>query len=335
MTTEQKVCQLFFVTPESIASMPTATKVSARLRATLQRFPVGGLILFADHCKSESQVRRLTSDLQACASGGVGFFIGTDEEGGGVSRAINKLGLRKAPSPSDLTDADSAFAAASLIGEQLAALGFNLDFAPVADVRTDLDDTEINARSFGYDAAHVAQMTAAFVRGLTDTGVISVLKHFPGHGSAVGNSHTGKAVSTRTADQWRACEWLPFQAGVAANAEVVLVSHLTAAVVDHASPACLSRVIVTELLRGELGFDGVVITDGLRMDAISKSYASGEACVLALEAGVDMLLLPKNFSNAYDGVIGALENGRLTVERIDESVRRILRLKASHGLLVE
>ena len=335
MTLDEKICQLFFLTPESFSRLSLVTKPSNALASALKKTPVGGVIFFSDHFVSVAQTQRLCAFIQQNASNGVLFFLGTDEEGGGVSRAINKLGLQKAPSFSDITDASAAYNAGSLIGSQLTMLGLNFDFAPVADVRTDLDDVEITARSFGYDATQVAELTGSFTQGLTNRGIIATLKHFPGHGSAVGNSHDGKSVSTRTVKQWRSCEWLPFRSGLDAGAEVVLLSHQVAAVVDHAFPASLSPIIVTGLLRGELGFDGVVITDGLRMDAISDNYSSGEACVLALEAGADMLLLPKNFSNALEGVRNAVQSGRITEARIDESVRRILTLKDRHGLLEE
>lgn len=254
-----------------------------------------------------------------------------------MARVSKKLRLKNpVPAMSEVAadgDPQAAYEAGAKIGAYLSGYGFTLDFAPVADVRFDVKNAEITDRSFGRDAPAVADMTASFVRGLQDEGVLAVLKHFPGHGSASGNSHTGMAVSDRTADEWRACEWLPFRAGIDAGARIVMISHQVARQVDAGSPASLSRTVVTEMLRGELGFDGVVITDALRMQAVSDSYGSGEACVRALEAGCDMLLLPKNFTNGYNGVMEAVEEGRLTEERIDQSVLRILTLKAQRGLI--
>lgn len=341
MTAEQKVCQLFFVRPEDFARIERVIDGSARLKSAFKRFPVGGVILFPENIKSGARLTALTGDMQRYATeqSGIGVLIAVDEEGGGVARVANKLGLdEKTPALADIGatgDAKKAYEAGVAIGEYLARYGFNLDFAPVADVRADVDNAEITSRSFGYDAGLVSDMTADFVSGLQKQGVMATLKHFPGHGAASGNTHTGGAVSARTLDIWRGCDWLPFVSGIEAGARVVLMSHQTAAAVDGDNPASLSYRIVTELLRGELQFDGVVITDALRMKAIADRYGSGKACVMALKAGCDMLLIPKNFSNGYKGVIEALKSGEVTPERIDESVRRILMLKYDMGLLGE
>ena len=148
-------------------------------------------------------------------------------------------------------------------------------------------------------------------------------------------SLTTRASSLKTADEWRDCDFLPFRAAIAEGVDLVMISHQLAVNVDAGSPACMSPAIVTGLLRGELGYDGVVITDALRMDAVRKEYGSGEACVRAIEAGCDMLLLPYNFTNGYNGVMNALKTNRLTEERIDESVRRILALKLRYGLITD
>lgn len=227
----------------------------------------------------------------------------------------------------------AAYDSALAIGGYLFRYGFNVDFAPVADVRTDVKNTEIKMRSFGEEPLMVSAMTACFVDGLHACGIIPVLKHFPGHGAVSGNTHSGIGISRKTADEWRETDFLPFIAGIGADAEMVLMSHQMAVNVDPNLPASLSPRVIT-MLREELGFKGVIITDALRMDAIHKLYGSGEACVRALEAGADMLL-PSNFTNAYNGVMKALKEGRLTEERIDESLRRVLLLKEKYGLLRE
>ena len=158
---------------------------------------------------------------------------------------------------------------------------------------------EISARSYGSDPDIVSRMVVRFMEGLSDSGVISVLKHFPGHGAVSGNTHTGSGISEKTVDEWRAVDFLPFAAGIRADAEMILVSHQIAVNVDPDSPASLSAAVIG-LLREELGFEGVIITDALRMDAVYDRYGSGEACVRALEAGADMLLLPYNFTNGYE-----------------------------------
>lgn len=341
MTIEEKVSQLFFVRPEDFSRLSSVSAPSSAFSRAFDRFAIGGVVLFSGNIKSAAQLTELNAAMQEYAkrAHGVGLFIGVDEEGGGVARVAAKLKENDAePAMSTIgetEDPQRAYQAGTHIGGYLAEYGFTLDFAPVADVRADVKNAEITARSFGYDAALVSRMTERFVTGLQENGVLAVLKHFPGHGAVSGNSHNGSAVSVKTAAEWRTCDWLPFQAGMEAGARVVMMSHQTAEAVDPENPASLSEIIVTELLRGELAFDGVVITDALRMDAITERYGSGEACVRALEAGCDMLLLPYNFTNGYNGVMSALESGRLTEERIDESVRRILTLKAEWGLIEE
>ncbi len=338
MSLHEKVCQLFFVSPEQFIKEKRVSKSSGAVQLGLERFPVGGVILFGQNIATGKAVTALNADLQAyaCRAHGIGLFIGVDEEGGSVSRVAGKLKLRaRQPSASALgkRGRQAVEQAAAAIGTYLKRYGFNLDFAPVADVRTRVKSAEIGKRAFGYDAQAVSEMVAGFIKGLHDQGILSVAKHFPGHGAVSGNTHGGRGTSARTLAEWRTCEFLPFQRAIAEGVDMVMLSHQTATQVDPLRPASLSPFIVTELLRGELGYDGVVITDALRMKAVQEEYGSGEACVQALEAGCDMLLLPYNFTSAYNSVMRALSSGRLTEARIDESVRRILLLKQKWGLI--
>ena len=341
MSLHEKVCQMFFVQPEHFSRIDRVTAASSKLTNALKRFPVGGIILFPQNMKNRKTLTQLNASLQESAKSirGIGLLIGVDEEGGGVSRLANTLRLKeKQPAASEIGktgDAENAVQAGSAIGAYLNSFGFNLDFAPVADVRSDVRDAEITKRAFSDDARVVSEMTAGFIRGLHAQGVMATAKHFPGHGAVSGNTHEGPGVSQKTAEEWRDCDFLPFRAAIAEGVDLVMISHQLAVNVDAGSPACLSPVIVTGLLRGELAYDGVVITDALRMDAVRKEYGSGEACVRAIEAGCDMLLLPYNFTNGYNGVMNALKSNRLTEERIDESVRRILALKMRYGLITD
>ncbi len=338
MSLHEKVCELFFVAPEQFIREEKVNKSSNAVGRALERFPVGGVVLFKQNILSGNAVTSLNADMQtwSCRNHGIRLFIGVDEEGGGVSRVAGKLQLStKQPAAFTLGQQgeERVEQAALVIGGYLKNYGFNLDFAPVADVRTQIKREEIGTRAFSYDANEAARMVTAFIRGLHAHGILSVAKHFPGHGAVSGNTHTGQGVSVRTLEEWRECEFLTFRQAIEEGIDMVMVSHQIASKVDPDNPASLSRIIVTELLRGELGYDGVVITDALRMQAIHDKYGSGEACVRALEAGCDMLLLPYNFTNGYNGVMDALSSGRLMEARIDESVRRILLLKQQWGLL--
>lgn len=334
MTLHEKVCQLFFVQPEQFSQIEQVSRYSKKLGRAITRFPVGGIILFGRNI-TRKDIAGLNAGMQQAAldAGGIGLFIGVDEEGGGVSRVANSLKLpEKQPAPGKTGSPDQAYESGRVIGSYLSEYGFNLDFAPVADVRSDVGNAEITVRSYGSDPESVARMAVRFMEGLRGNGVIPVLKHFPGHGAVSGNTHSGSGVSQKTLKEWRETDFIPFIAGIEAGADVVMVSHQLAVAVDPDHPASLSAKVVG-LLREELGFEGVIITDALRMDAVHDSYGTGEACVLALEAGADMLLLPYNFTNAYESVMQAVKDGRLTEERIDESLLRILSLKERYGLL--
>ncbi len=337
MSLHEKVCQLFFLQPEQFSRTEQVNRPDSALEKAFGRFPVGGIILFASNI-TKANIGDLTAAMQTYARdvNGIGLLIGTDEEGGGISTLAGKLKLEeKQPYAAEVGaggDPEQAYASAVIIGSYLSLYGFNLDFAPVADVRTQVKNAEIRSRSYGEDPQMVAGMVERFVDGLHDCRIIPVLKHFPGHGAVSGNTHDGLGISRKTVEEWRETDFIPFMAGIRADAEIVMLSHQSAVNVDPDAPASLSPKIVS-MLREELGFEGVIITDALRMDAIHEQYGSGEACVKALEAGADMLLLPYNFTNAYNGVMKALKEGRLTEDRIDESLRRILLLKEKYGLL--
>lgn len=316
MTLEEKVCQLFFVS----ASEPDC-----------EELPVGGIVLFASDIVSDSQVKAKISGYTEGKK--IAPFIGVDEEGGIVSRAGKNadVSVTHFPPMSDIGkagDEEKAFFVGKTLGEELSALGFTVDFAPVADVLVNVNNSEIGNRSFGSDPETVSKMVASEVRGFKESGMQCALKHFPGHGSTFVNSHNGKAESGRTLFELSECEFLPFKAGIDAGADFVMVSHmtLTAEGFDNV-PSSLSKRVITDLLKGELGFSGIVITDALNMGAVTEEYSSGEAAVAAINAGADMLLMPEELSEAKEALISAVLKGGIKEERIDESVIKILRAK--------
>lgn len=330
-TLEEKLWQLFFVTPEALTGGKTVTELSDSLLDGLDRCPVGGVILFARNVENRDQVSRLLGDLKAAFD--TAPFLGVDEEGGLVTRLSEKCGVTDNGNMADVKTADEAREIGTRLGRELGELGFNMDFAPVADVLVNPDNTEIGKRSFGADPRDVAAKVAALVEGMQSAGVGATLKHFPGHGSAVTNSHDGTSVSQRNLEELRSTELLPFESGIAAGADFVMVSHLSLPkVTGDNRPASLSEYVITQLLRKELGYGGIVITDALNMGAATV-YTADEAAVMAVEAGADMLLMPENLQAAYDGLLAAVKSGRITEERIDESVERILSLKRKMGLI--
>ena len=334
MSLQEKICQLFFIAPEQLSKESPVYTANESFLSALGRFPVGGIILFTRNIRKK-EIASFNAGMQhfASESGGIGLFIGTDEEGGRVSRLANRLKLKeRQPNPEKTGTPENAFASGQIIGGYLSEYGFNLDFAPVADVRSDVKGAEITVRSYGKIPEEVGSMVSRFTEGLHSRHIIPVLKHFPGHGAVSGNTHQGAGVSQRTLEELRHTDFIPFEAGIAAGADMVMISHQTAENIDPERPASLSPEVV-RILREDLGFTGVIITDALRMGAVNSRYRSGEACVMALEAGVDMLLLPSDFSDAREAVEKAVRDGRISEKGIDESLRRILILKERYGLL--
>ncbi len=334
MTQEEKLWQLFLVSPESLTGVGLATRAGETTKEALQEKPVGGLCYFAANLEDRDQVLEMLGNTKSYAK--TPLFLGLDEEGGPVSRAGSNeaLGVTKFEAAAEYgTRADMAevYQVGEIMAKELTALGFNLNFAPVADVLVEAENTEIGSRAYSSDPSVASAMVAAMVQGLEQNGMVSCLKHFPGHGSTLTNSHEGTAVSTRTVEEMRQVEWEPFRSGIEKGAGFVMLSHLTNENLSP-KPASLSGEVVT-LLREELGFEGVIITDSLQMGAITERYGSGEAVVQALEAGVDMILLPADLQAAYDGVLQALTDGRLTWEAVDQHVLRILTVKYRMGIM--
>ena len=207
-----------------------------------------------------------------------------------------------------------------------------MDFAPVADVTMEGAESALGNRSFGSDPQVVGEMVSNVVGGMEGTGVSACLKHFPGLGSASDDTHDGRVEISKTLEELKAVDLVPFSVGIEAGADFVMVGHATVQAIDGDLPASLSGRVITDILRGELGFEGVIITDALDMTAITEYYTSEEAAVMALEAGADMLLMPEDFEAAYNAVLAAVQDGRISEERIDESLDRIYRVKCAGKL---
>lgn len=331
MTLDEKLCQLFVVTPDALTGLSPATAAGDATREALERTPVGGLVYFAQNIVSAEQVTQMLQTTQSYSK--IPLLLGVDEEGGRVSR-LSGVGLTDVLDPMATYGAAGDTAAVEAMGKKLGGqvkgAGFNVDFAPVADIVTNPNNTEIGDRSFSSDPAVASDMVAAMTRGLQEGGVLACLKHFPGHGSTATDSHNGAATVDKTLPQLRQEDLKPFMSGIAAGADMVMVGHLTVPTMDDA-PASVSRKIVTNLLRYDLGFRGVIVTDGLQMQALAQ-YTDGEKAVLALAAGNDMLLEISDVSGTVAAIEKALADGTLTQAALDQSVLRILQLKLAHGI---
>lgn len=336
MTLEQKVAGLFFVTPEQLTGVSQVVAAGDATRESLEKYPVGGLIYFAQNIQSENQLKEMLSNTTSYSL--FPLFFGVDEEGGKVARVADALKLDKTLPMGEIGaagDTQAAYDAYQNIGGYLSSYGFNVDFAPVADVLTNVDNTVIGNRAFSSDAGVAAQMVSSAVTGLQETGVSACLKHFPGHGDTAGDSHSGAAQTDRTKEEMEAEEFLPFQSGIEAGVDMIMVGHITAPnLTDGDSlPASISEKIITGVLRNELGYQGIIITDAMNMGAITEYYKSDVAAIMALKAGADMVLMPENFEEAYQGVLDAVVDGTVSEERIDDSLRRIYRVKLRSRVL--
>lgn len=334
LTLEQKVAQLFIVRPESITGVDTATQAGPATEEALQTYPVGGIAYFQKNLLDPDQTATMLANVQAYSEEAVGLplFTCVDEEGGTVTRIAGNPGfaIENVGDMADVGAAGDPAAAedvAHTIGTYLHDLGFNVDFAPDADICGDPAVDVMALRSFGTDPQLVATMVEAQVKGFASANMLCSAKHFPGIGGVAGDSHEGAIVSEKTLDELRAFELVPFKAAIAADVPFIMVGHLSVPnATGDDTPASINPAIVTDLLRDELGYQNLIITDSMGMGAVGD-VAPEQVGVAALEAGVDIVLMPEDFVATYQGVLDAVHDGRLTEARIDESVQRIVKTK--------
>ncbi len=330
MTLREKVGQIFIVEPESLKKgSASVDSLTEEMIANLEKYPVGGVIMFANNIVTPEQITKLNADFQSVSE--IPLFISVDEEGGNVARlarnkAFNLPKYESAAAVGASGNAEDAFNMGKTIGTYLDEYGFNMDFAPVADVNTNPNNTVIGKRAFSSDPVIAAAMAESMANGFKESGVIPVYKHFPGHGDTAQDSHKEIAISNKTQKQMESCEWLTFKK--AGEGDCIMVGHIAVPeITGDMTPATMSFKVVTEILRNLLGFNGLIITDSLEMNAITDDYTSAEAAVAAFNAGCDILLMPNNLPNAFNAVLKAVENGTISEKRLNESVYRILSYK--------
>lgn len=353
MTLEQKVAQIFVVRPEDLlgfgvadgtvqdvadASGDAVTEMSDALARAIEAMPVGGIVCFARNLVDPDQTISLLSGMKGSVQDACGVtpLICVDEEGGLVARVASNdaFGVQNTGNASDIGatgDIDKAKEAARSISEYLKPLGFNTDFAPVVDVSSDPDDEVSVARSMGTDAEQVASMISAEVEGFNEEDMICALKHFPGLGAASGDTHLGTVTTQKTADDLMQKDLIPFKAGIDAGAPMVMVGHMSAPNVDELDqPSVMSSILLKNVLRRDLGFEGVIITDALNMGAITDHYDSGSAAINCIKAGCDMLLMPEDLPSAFNAVMETVKSGVISSEELNVAVARILLMKQKY-----
>lgn len=332
MTLEQKVCQMFVITPEDLANKNKVTKMDDVMKENLSQYPVGGIVFFASNLIEPVQTKTMLAELQAesKANSGLVLFTCIDEEGGRVARIGNNeaFNVEYVGAMANVNSEMEAFNAGDTIGGYLSYLGFNFDFAPDADVITNPENKVIGDRSFGTDAEIVSKYALAYAKGLGEHNVLATFKHFPGHGGTVGDTHEGYAFTDKKLEELMQNELVPFINAAENDVDAVMIAHISVPnILGDNTPCSLSRYMVTDVLRKHLGYNGLIFTDALEMKAVANEYSSSEAAVAAILAGNDIVLMPENFYEAYEGVLDAVKKGVITEDRLDESLRRIINAK--------
>lgn len=336
MTLREKISQMCFVMPEALLGVDGAvTAAGSGMKAAFDTYPVGGVILMGQNLTDAAQTKAFCAALQGFSESRLGLpvFIGVDEEGGEVARVsgTGKFGIEAIPGMASVGasgDPETARAYGETVGGYLSELGFNVDFAPDADVLSNPANTVVKNRSFGADGDLVALMAHAFAEGLQGQGVRACYKHFPGHGATAEDSHKGFAVSYRTQDELWESDLIPFADAVNRNIPFIMSGHISLPnVSDKDLPASLNYEILTGLLRSEMRYNGIIITDALNMGAVTQRFTQAETAVLAVQAGNDMLLIAENAEAYITAIESAVRNGEISEDSINESVFRILREK--------
>ena len=344
MTLKEKIGQMFYVRLESLDTTihwktyadlqeNPMHDLNKTIRDVNAKYPIGGLILYAWNIKDKPQLAKLISDIRALNGKPL---LCIDEEGGRIARIAKNenFDVEVIGPMADIGktgDPKNAYHAGNVIGTYLTKYGFDIDFAPVADVNTNPDNIIIGDRAFSDKPEVAAPMVVSYLQGLKDAGVTGCVKHFPGHGDTKTDTHFGYASTQKTWAEMLQCEMVTFKAGIDWGCQLIMTAHIgTPNVTGSDVPATMSSVILQDKLRGELGYQNIIITDGMEMGAITTQYTSEEAAVNSIKAGVDIVLGPKNFVPAFEAVLKAVEKGTITEERINQSVRRILKMKKQH-----
>ena len=337
MSLKNKIGQLFMVSVYQLdeAESKNQTNVTSKMKNTLKKYPAGGIVMFAKNIDTRSQTKKMIKDLQKVSY--VPLFMAVDEECGIVSRIASnpKMKMTAYPSAREVgeTYSDKEIAKMGTTqAKELKELGFNMNLAPVADVLTNENNTEIGDRSFGTDSKKVSSIVSILVKNMQKQQISATLKHFPGSGETGGDPHRGSTETYQTIETLRDNDFRPFKSGIKADVDAVMVSHLMLSkVTDEKEPSSLSSRVVSDILRKELGYKGIIMTDAMNMKAITDNYDSGEAAVKAIQAGIDVIVMPDNYKEAYKAIKDAVESGKIKESRIDRSVRRILYVKLKRG----
>lgn len=330
MTLDEKLAQMLIVGIEGY-------EIDDGAKQMIEELNIGGFILFGSNIESPEQLLKLNNSLKSANSvNKIPLFISIDEEGGRVSRipdAIKNLPTNKAIGK--INNEEFSYLVGKLLAEKVKAFGFNMNFAPVLDINSNPKNPVIGDRAFGTKAEVVKDLGVQTMRGISFGGVIPVVKHFPGHGDTSVDSHVGLPSVDNDLERLKSFELIPFEAAISNMADCVMVAHILLPKIDAVNPATLSKTIITSILREQLKFEGVVITDDMTMGAITENYDLAAASVQSIIAGSDIILVAHKYENALEtmkSLKDAVQSGKITKQRVDQSVYRILKLKQKYKL---
>lgn len=335
LSLEQKIGQMFMVCYRQDKNGNNILEMNEEMVSDLKKYQFGGIILFGENIDTKEQTKTLIHQYQSVSQ--IPLFMAVDEEGGRVSRlhASGKIEAQNVPSAKEmgLQGEAAVYNWNKTIAEELLELGFNMDFAPVADIDTNSENTVIGDRAYSSDPEQTAKMVAEAVKGLQENGMIATAKHFPGHGDTTTDTHKEQTILPYDKQRLETVEWLPFESAIIQGVDCIMVAHIKMPnVTSDNLPASLSKEAL-DILREQLNFNGIIVTDALNMGAVSNEYSSEQVAVMAINAGVDILLMPQSIQEAVNGIIKAVNEGTISEERIDKSVKRILSLKYEKGML--
>ncbi len=334
MSIEEKVAGMFFTTPESITGVGTVVAAGSSTSSALMNYPVGGLLYDTKNIRDAAQFREMIYNTKTFSK--YAIFLALADEGGengpSFSGGLIAEPVLSQPEIGGTSGVAGAYSAGISIGTALAGAGINVNFAPVSDV-TDGGNSFIAPRAYGSDAATTVSLTKNMIKGMSDQSVYGCLKYFPGHNDVTVDTARGRGTSKRTKEDLEKCEFELVKMAVEEKVPFLMVSHVSMPeITGDNTPASLSEIFITDMLRNELGYEGIIVTDYMNKAAITKYYKHADAAVMAIQAGADMVMLPSDFKKAYAGVIAAVEAGDITEERLDESLYRIFMLKYKNSV---
>ena len=333
MTLDEKIGQMITIGIDGYSVDDTAKQLITDKK-------VGGVILFKNNISNSNQLLQLINDIKGINSTNkIPIFISVDQEGGRVNRLPSEI--KSLPSNEvvgNKNDNKLAYDIGKNIGYALGSFGFNMDFAPVLDVNSNPNNTVIGDRSFSNDKDKVASLGASEINGFKDSNIISVAKHFPGHGDTATDSHYALPIINKTLDELKSVEFVPFKKAIEEKVPAIMVSHILMPQIDANKPASMSKTIITDILRKDLKFDGLIVTDDMTMGAVTNDLDITTACINAINAGADLLLVCHGYDNeinVINAIKDSINNEIISIDTINKSVYRILSLKENYKITDE